>query len=201
MNEMNVKLLELVDDPETERYCFANQMELLLYARQCREEGKKNPVIWLAESTYRDLYRKGFILFESGRYADAIRTLQDALKVNPVGIDARFEMCECYLRLGLIPGARQILLDMQDYLVEPHYIARFYRRLGFIASEQRKLRLAAACLQFSLEYEEKKAYVRNELRYLAWLAGKPVRVSDPEKVIRIAGLPVLEAMGAGTVRL
>lgn len=194
MNEMKLKFPDVLEDPEMEKYCFANQMEFILYSAKRKKEGGFRGIIWLASEEYQTLFNKGYDLFDKGRYPEAIRVLQDALKLNPVGLDARFELCECYLALGLVPGARQILLDMQDYLVEPFYIARFYRRMGFIAAERRDFRLAAACLLYSLKFEREEAYVRNELAYVFQCAGRTFKVYDPRLVIRKAGLPLLKAL-------
>ena len=57
---------------------------------------------------------------------------------------------------------------MQEYLIENKNAARFYRRLGFIATEQGDYRLAIACLLLSQKYEETD-YVKNELRYIAFM--------------------------------
>ena len=182
----------VMDDPKTEKYCFADQIEFILYAKHCKDAGKKNGIIWSADSTYHDLYMRGYNLFERGQYAKALWVYQDALKVNPVGIGARFEICECYLRLGMLLGARQTLLDMQEYLIEDKHVARFYRRLGFIATEQGDYRLAIACLLLSQKYEETD-YVKNELMYIASVTGRMLRIPNPKAVVKAAGLPILAA--------
>ncbi len=193
MNEMmNERFARVMDDPKTEKYCFADQIEFILYAKHCKDEGKKNGIVWTADSSYHDLYMKGFNLFECGQYGKALWAFQDALKVNPVGINARFEICECYIKLGLLPGARQTLLDMQEYLIEATNAARFYRRMGFIATEQGDYRLAVACFLLSLKYE-KSDYVKSELMYITSVTGKIIKVSNPKAVVKAAGLPVLEA--------
>ena len=193
MNEMmNERFARVMDDPKTEKYCFADQIEFILYAKHCKDAGKKNGIVWTADNSYHDLFMKGFNLFERGQYGKALWAYQDALKVNPVGINARFEICECYIKLGLLPGARQTLLDMQEYLIEATNAARFYRRMGFIATEQGDYRLAVACFLLSLKYE-KSDYVKSELMYITSVTGKIIRVSNPKAVVKAAGLPVLEA--------
>ncbi len=193
MNEMKiVNTARVMEDPETEKYCFADQMEFILYVNHCMDEGKKNAIAWSSDSSYFDLCRKGSDFFEDRQYGKALRTYQDALKVNPVGIGARFEICECYLRLGLLPGARQTLLDMQEYLVTATDVARFYRRMGFIETEQCNYRLAVACFLFSLRYEESEV-VKNELTYITAVTGKIIRIANLEAALKRAGLPILEA--------
>ena len=94
--------------------------------------------------------------------------------------------------LGRLPGARQTLLDMQEYLVTATDAARFYRRMGFIETEQCNYRLAVACFLFSLRYEESEV-VKNELTYITAVTGKSIRIANLEAALKRAGLPILEA--------
>ena len=64
MNEMmNERFARVMDDPKTEKYCFADQIEFILYAKHCKDAGKKNGIVWTADSSYQDLYMRGFNLF------------------------------------------------------------------------------------------------------------------------------------------
>ena len=42
-NEKNFdeKYARVMDDPKTEKFCFADQIEFILYAKRCKDEGKK----------------------------------------------------------------------------------------------------------------------------------------------------------------
>ncbi len=181
-----------LDDPGAEAYYFADQYELIMYAKHCKDAGIENSVKWLSGSKYNDLFMKGYNLFELGRYAKALRAYQDALRVNPVGIKARFEICECYLHMGNLSEAKKTLLDMQEYVIEDCNVARFYRRMGYIATEQKEYPLAIACYMLSLQFEQNQ-YVGQELLYIRSVAGKLEKPANPEPIVKAAGIPILEA--------
>ncbi len=194
MEEME-KIDGIIDDPEADRFCFADQMEFVMYAGHCKKLGQTKNVIWENKSTYQDLFMQGYRLFEDRKFRKAIEAYQKALKVNPVGINARFEICECYLQIGNLLGARSTLLDMQEYLVEAKNIARFYRRMGYIAIEQKDYRLAAACLIFSMNYE-KSSLVADELMYIHSITGGIEPVGDLEAFLRSERVPILKEFDA-----
>ena len=189
--EENKKHMEIWDDPDADRFCFADQMEFILYAKHCKETGRKKAIIWENSDRYNDCFMQGFRLYEDRKYEKALQTYKKALEVNPVGLNARFEICECYLKLGNLIGARSTLLEMQEYLVNTKDIARFYRRMGYIAIEQEDYRLAAACLIYSMKFE-KSDYVTQELMYIHSITGGIKPIGDPEKVIHSAKIPILE---------
>ena len=181
-------------DPNLESFCFEDPVEMGLYLSHCNALGKNKTVVWNASSDYSDRCKTGYDLFEQSQFEQALEAYQDALTVNPVGITARFEICECYLSLGRLSEARQCLLDMQEYLVKAEDAARFYRRMGYIATEQADYKLAVACLLFSRNYE-RSSYVINELMYIFSITKGQVKVPDPKQVLIDAGLPILEAVG------
>lgn len=78
-NEKNFdeKYARVMDDPKTEKYCFADQIEFILYAKRCKDEGKKNGIVWVADSSYHDLYMCGYNLFERGQYEETWRWLDE----------------------------------------------------------------------------------------------------------------------------
>ena len=190
--EMNEQLKRLNEAADTERFSFADPTEMALYVKHCKECGKNNGVIWTNSREYLTRLNKGVALFDEGKFERALETYKDALAVNPVGITARFEICECYLRLGMLREAEKALLEMKEYLVKPTDIARFYRRVSYIAVEQNEYRLAVACLLYSRSFE-KSDYVTRELIYIMRVAQNLERVNDPTQIISEAGLPVLKA--------
>lgn len=189
----------VIDDPEADRFCFADQMEFVMYAGHCKKLGQTKNVIWENKSTYQDLFMQGYRLFEDRKFRKAIEAFQKALKVNPVGINARFEICECYLQIGNLLGARSALLDMQEYLVEAKNIARFYRRMGYIAIEQKDYRLAAAYFIFSMRYE-KSNLVADELMYIHSITGGIEPIGNPEEYLRSSGIPILTSNAISSMK-
>ncbi len=49
----------VIDDPEADRFCFADQMEFVMYAGHCKKLGQTKNVIWENKSTYQDLFMQG----------------------------------------------------------------------------------------------------------------------------------------------
>lgn len=186
----NDEISRVIDNPDADRFCFDGQMEFFIYAKHTKDIGRKKNIIWVNESTYNDRFMQGYHLYEDRKYEKALQAYRKALEVNPVGINARFEICECYLKLGNLIGARTTLLEMQDFLLENKHIAKFYRRMGFIAVEQQDYRLGAACFIHSLKHE-KSNLVADELMYIQSITGGIDTIGDPEKVIRSAGIPIL----------
>ena len=195
MEEQNTEYTHIMDDPNADRFCFANQMEFIMYAGHCKKVGKKKNVIWENKSTYQDRYMQGYRLYEDGKYEKALAAYKNALDVNPVGIGARFEICECYIKLGNLIGARTTLLEMQEYLVENENIARFYRRLGYISIELQEYQLAAALFIYSMKFE-KSNLVADELMYIHSVTGGIEPVGDPEAFLQSADIPILSGYSA-----
>lgn len=197
--EENKDYMDIIDDSDADRFCFDGKMEFFIYAKHAKDIGRKKNIIWVNKSTYNDRFMQGYHLYEDRKYEKALQAYKKALEVNPVGINARFEICECYLKLGNLIGARTTLLEMQDFLVENKHIAKFYRRLGFIAIEQQDYRLAAACFVHSLKHE-KSNLVIDELLYIHSATGGIEPIGDPEKVMRSAKIPILTRYSATSMK-
>ena len=182
--------VEVMDETNAERFCFDGRMEFILYAKHCKDKGKKNNVIWVNSNEYLSRFMQGYRLFEDMKYAKALRAYKNAMVVNPVAIMARFEICECYIAMLNFLGARSTLMEMTEYLVEAQHIARFYRRMGFIATETGDYKLAIACYLFSRSFE-KSDVATAELLYLRKVAKDIREIGDPEAILRKAGVPIL----------
>ena len=72
--------------------------------------------MWVSSDKYIELYKKGYQLFECRQFAKAIDVYKECLKLNPIGISARFELVECYLMSKQFALARRSLYDMKDFL-------------------------------------------------------------------------------------
>ena len=172
---------------ESEGYYFESPLELAIYGKLF---AKNKTVRWLSGDNYLIEYQKGYQLFEQGQYNRAIETYNRCLELNPIGINARFEICESYINIGNLSAARDTLLEMKDFLIEEKSIARFYRRMGYIEIEKENYKVAAACYQYSRKFEA-NTLVAQELMYIVSKAGKGVASKNPEKVLSKAKLPLL----------
>ena len=174
---------------ETEEgYYFANQEELITYGKLHGADGHR--IVWLRGDDYVQLYKTGYGLVEKGQYDDAIDILKDSLRLNPVGIMARFEICEAYIRLKKYQDAKKTLIEMREFLFNNEDIARFYRRLGYIETETGNYELANACYRHSLKYAEHES-VERELRYLKAVHGFDTSKEVPALVLKNNGIPII----------
>ena len=151
----------VVPDEESEGYYFQNPIELAIYGRF---HGKDRAVYWLTGNDYIEAYNKGFQLFEQGRFQEALAAYRDSLKLNPIGLSARFEICEVFIKMQKYTDAKKTLLEMKTYLIEEENIARFYRRLGFIETEEGNYDCALAAYAYSLNFKNHPS-VKNEMEY------------------------------------
>ncbi len=184
------RIPEKKQEQETESYFFENVFEMAIYGKLFSKDKKVN---WLSGDNYIKLYQKGYQLFEQGRFNEALLTYNDCLKLNPIGISARFEMCETFLSMGQVNAAAGVLMELHQFLLfDEKQMAKFYRRFGFIKIEQGDLRTAAACYQYSRKYENHPS-IQQELAYIKSKGGSIIPSSNPERILRDAGIPILTA--------
>ena len=111
-NENVVSNNPKASDPDG--FYFESPIELAIYGKLY---AKDKTVYWLSGDKYWDEYKKGYQLIDQGLYGMAIPVFRRCLELNPIGLSARFEMCEAYLKMGKLPEARRTLLNMKDFLV------------------------------------------------------------------------------------
>lgn len=189
---------EVTTEESSEGYFFQDPIELVIYGKL---HGRDKTVYWLSGNDYIEAYNKGFQLFEQGRFQEALVAYRDSLKLNPVGLSARFEMCEVFIKMMKYADAKKTLLEMKDYLIDGKNIARFYRRLGFITTEEGSYDCALAAYAYSLNFE-KHPLVKNEMSYILHTSRmSTTRASDiinnAESILKKSGLPVLKEMKLG----
>lgn len=170
-----------------ENYYFENPLEFAMYAKLYN---KRSIVNWVSSDKYLEMYKKGYQLFECGQYAKAIDTYKECLKLNPIGISARFELVECYIVMKQLQYARKNLYEMKEYLFDNAQKARFYRRLGYIAVEEGSFKEAYACYQYSLNFENHPSVIQ-EIQYIESKAGASVKGISVEDVLNTNNVPVI----------
>lgn len=142
-------------------YYFDSLTEFITFAKL----NSGSNASWLTGNIYQYYFYRGFALFELGRFNDAFESYQQSLKLNPVGLSSRFEIVECYLALKEFHKAEEELYRLKDYLMENDDIAKFYRRLGYIKSEQQQWLTAYACYLFSVRFKKDPSIIE-ELTYI-----------------------------------
>lgn len=172
---------------QEEQWYFENPLEFAMYVKLYN---KKSNVIWVSSDKYLELYQKGYQLFECRQFAKAIDVYKECLKLNPIGISARFELVECYLMSKQFSLARKSLYDMKDFLHDNALKAKFYRRVGYIAIEEGSYREAYACYKHSLKYENHPS-VAQEMKYIESKAGASVKRIDTDSVLAKHNIPIV----------
>lgn len=178
------------NEASSEGFYFESLTEFVVYVKLFSQNKK---IIWLSGDNYTKEYQRGYQLFEQQQYKAALNAFQSSLRLNPIGISARFEICEAYIRLRNMASAKKTLLDMKDYLVEEQSIAKFYRRLGFIETENGNFKESAACYLYSKKFENHPSIVQ-ELMYITSQGGKNVLSQDAVAVMKKSGIPILTAV-------
>ena len=178
---------EKTEVSNSDGYYFENPLELAIYGKLF---AKDKTVNWLSGDKYWVEFKKGYQLFDQGLYGMAVSVFRRCLELNPIGLSARFEICESYIKMGKLLDARKTLLDMKDFLVEEKSIARFYRRMGYIETERGNYKLAAACYIYSRAFENHPS-IAQELKYIQSTSGFNPFTVNPLKVMADAGVPVI----------
>ena len=175
------------EDESEERFYFENITEFLMYVGIHK---KKNNIVWESGDKYVEAFKKGYHFFECEQFARAIDCYKECLKLNPIGVKARFELVECYIVSGQLSLARQSLYEMKDFLYNDSYKARFYRRLGYIATEERSYKEACACYRYSLAFENHPS-VSNEITYIESQARTSYSQIDEAEILGACNIPLL----------
>lgn len=183
--------IELLSDDLNKdvEFYFENMEEFLLYSSLFK---RTNKVVWLSGTEYTDLYKKGYDYFEQGQYKNAVSAFCKCLKLNPVGISARFELVECFIMMKSFILAEGQLRQIKDFLYNNNLKARFYRRFGFISTEKGLYDRAYACYKYSLNFENHIS-VNQELKYIESKAGSSIRkINDIKSILVKYDVPVLD---------
>lgn len=133
-------------------YYFANLDEFLIYAK-VEAENSHGKVEWLRGDKYTSAFKKGFALVDAGNMRDAVAWFNKAISCNPVAIDARFELINCYLGLKELDAALGSLHYLERYLCRSKDIAHYYRSYGYYFVEKQDYKRGAAAYKLSLKYD------------------------------------------------
>lgn len=173
-------------EPEEHLY-FENPIEFALYLDQYN---KNSNVVWVSSDKYIELYEQGYEFFERRQYAKAIDVYKECLRLNPIGVSARFELVECFLISKQFSLARKSLYEMKDFLHNNSLKAKFYRRVGYVAIEEGKYKEAYACYQHSLKYENHPS-VAQEMKYIESKTSNSVECIDAEIELANHSVPIV----------
>lgn len=180
-------------------FAFASKEEYDLFSKAFRSGGK---VKWTSSALYDELFHIAYDSFEAEKY-DAARILYlKCLECNPIAIDARFEIVNCFIKKQQYEQAKEALAAMQGILVSRESIAKFYRTLGYILCEECEYQAAYFCYIYSsVAVDVFRIHdVTEELIYIITEAKKardPIQtsydgVADIETILVNWGIPILD---------
>lgn len=170
------------DDAQSEYHDFDEPYEENLY----RFLAKPEKELRQASFPFTQFYiRQASILHELGRYEEAIKSCENALKWNPMHAGVMFELIE----------NKKMLHDMESYfrltqatfkkVFRPSDLAHCYRNLAYWFVEQELYREAVGCLLLSLQFG-KSQLAQSELFYIQEKAGKQIKPPTEKQFAEIA---------------
>lgn len=138
------------EEEESIGYYFANKEEFIIYVKAEKPEKK---ILWLSGDNYINEFQLGYSLVDRNDLNSAVEHFNKAISWNPVAIDARFELINCYYGLKRIDEAIGSLKYMEKYLARKKDVAHYYRAFGYFFVENRDYKRGAAAYRLSLDYD------------------------------------------------
>ena len=126
-------------------------------------------------------YRQGVKQFNQEKYAEAVACFTKCLAIKEDDANARFEIAEAYMRMGLLVKAEETLQANVPYISRKADKAKLFRRIGFIRIVKSEYRLATALLLYSWLIEENSRTIQ-DLQYIGMVTGRRIRFSRFEVV-------------------
>jgi tetratricopeptide (TPR) repeat protein len=142
---------------------------LQFFAQMSDAERDQKKITWIASAYPRAFFLLAFMEVEQGNHEEAIRLLQESLKLEPDQPNSFLEMGVIYSSLGRYEEA----ISCYDRAIEarpyaPDRVkAAALRGKGVQLIELGNLELARMCLEASLEYEPSNHSAINELLYIS----------------------------------
>ncbi len=178
-----------IDDARSEFHNFDEPFEELLYINLLKPEKD----VRHASVPFSHMYfRRASILFELGRYEEAIESCEAALKWNPVDAGVMFELAENQKMLDDLDSYLRLTQDTFKIVFRPADLAHCYRNMAYWFVEKDLYREATGCLLLSMQYG-KNHTAQSELFYIQNKAGtkiEPPSEKQFEKIAKKYGFPI-----------
>ena len=124
-------------------------------------------------------YRKGYQLFEEGKYEEAIETYKKCIAVKPHDITVNFEIIEAYTALRDYDSTDEWLEKIKSYVVNNDDKAHWLRKKGFIEIEKLDFELAYAYYAYSLKFSQ-LGNAESEIQYIKSIAPQTKQFTPEE---------------------
>lgn len=129
----------------------------------------------------------GFILADLKRYDEALRVLGDAIRYNPMNVDAYLEMQEIYKVTRDVKALLACVKETMEIAVSPYQIARCYSSLGYYAVEVKEFDDAVCYYYESVLYANNDDYsnrIAAELHYIQEVTKKKITPPTREEITK-----------------
>ena len=140
-------------------------------------------------------FEAGFCAIEHERFAEAKSYLESALRMAPHADPVRMELVHVLLSMHELDRADSLLDYTLSHANDRCFLARAWRKRGYIRYEQRRLDDARDAYLKSLEYDPNSSLARSELDLLARAieqnGGRPEWYVAPESRTSISECPEL----------
>lgn len=178
----NGDIIMFRDDSVNEYHHFRNLLEEILY------QEIKNPQRTLRQipENYDHLYHVyGSLLFELKRFDESKKALEKAIAINPMNLEAIFELAE----ISKLNGSWEEYLEITKQCLPIAYtgksLGRCYRNLGFYYTEKQNFDVATALYYVSMYYDRQSTMAQAELYYIQNITGKPIQQFSLEEIKEI----------------
>ena len=180
----------LGDDPGNEYRAFRNIFEEALYRRLYKPERQVLPV---PEELFGLYAVHGWLLFELGRFDEAGKALEKAVRLNPVNGEALLELAEVRKAHGDWDGLLALTKRAHGVAYTRWDLGRCYRNLGFFHIERKNYDLAIALFHYSLVFDPESRMARSELLHIHEETGQSVKAPGLEAItaaLKAGGVPL-----------
>lgn len=160
-----------IDDTVSEYHAFDNYFEEILYKELFQPT---RTVRNMPENFYQLYSIYGALLVELKHFDEAKVALEKAIEINPIGVDAIFELAE----ISKLNSEWDQYLALTKRCLHVAYtgkhVSRCFRNFGYYYVEQKDFNLAAALYLVSGEYDKETTMSQSQLFYIQHVSGKPI---------------------------
>jgi len=164
--EFNVYL----DDKVSEYHNFRNPFEDILY---CEMNEPLKEVRNMRRNFDNLYYVYGALLFELERFDESEKALLKAIGINPIRVEAMFELGEIYK----LRGDLERYMDLSKQCLKISYsgknVARCFRNMGYYYVEKELYDAAVVMYYISMNFDRQTQIAQSELYYIQQTTGKP----------------------------
>jgi len=169
-------------DSASEYHYFRNPLEEVLYRELARP---KRALMRIPEDIGQLYFIYGNLLFEMKRFDEARAALKKAVTINPMNVDAIFELAEISKMIGNLDDFCATSKKCLSLSYTGRSLGRCYRNIGFYYIEQKEYDIATALFHVSMTYDRQAAMAQSELYYIQQVTGETAPAPTMEEVSKL----------------